>query len=244
LKHVVSGQIGTNKLSGGMRVKHDAANGSFTTIATKISLADKVRLSKIADGFNMTLYEMMQALLVAMARYFDKGNIVTYEGNTMLNAIGNVMFASKNSFNPMALKGSQQQRVCSAILFLQRNGSKRPQMMQAQIDRQGNIMESYNYDTMLSAFLSCLDPDALQRLKDEAQRQGYFSITHTLHEIIMQRTANTKADTISAEVRELFTDERIPTGQKINEDTHFKRKQNRGNDYTTITPRKTYRADV
>ena len=169
---------------------------------------------------------------------------MTYEGNTLLNAIGNVIFASKDSFSPMALKGRQQQRVCNAILFLQRNDSKRPQLMETHTDSQGNMIESYNYDTMLSAFLSCLDPDALQRLKDEAQRQGYFSITHTLHEVIMQRTANMKADTISMEVRELFADERVPTGQRTNEDIYYKGKQNRGNDYTTITPRKTYRADL
>ena len=179
-----------------------------------------------------------------MARYFDKGSIVTDESNSLLNAIGNIMFASKDSFSPMALKGRQQQRVCNVILFLQRNDSKRPQLMEAHTDSQGNMVESYNYDTMLSAFLNCLDPDALQRLKDEAQRHGYFSMTHTLHEIIMQRTADTKADTISAEVRELFADERIPTGHKTNKDTYYKRKPNRGNDYTTITTNKTYRADI
>ena len=227
-----------------MSMKHDAANGYFTTIATKISLADKVRLWQIADGFGMTLYELLQALLVAMARYFDKGYIVTDESNSLLNALGNVIFASKDSFSPMALKDQRQQRVCNAIFFLQRNKSKRPQLMEAHTDSQGNIVESYNYDTMLSAFLNCLDPDALKRLKDEAQRQGYFSITHTLHEIIMQRTDTTKADTIGAEVRELFDDVRISTGQKINDDTYYKRKQNRGNDYTTISQRKTYKADL
>lgn len=227
-----------------MRVKHDAANGNFTTIATKISLADKVRLWRIAEGFGMTLYELLQALLLGMARYFDKGSIVTYEGNSLLNAIGNVIFDTKDSFSPMALKGRQQQRVCNAILFLQRGKGQRPQLMEAYADDMGNVVESYNFDTMLSAFLNCLDPDALQRLKDEAKRLGYFSITHTLHELIMQRTANTKADTISAEVCELFADERITTGQRINEDTHYKRKHNRGDGYTTITQQKTYRADV
>lgn len=227
-----------------MRVKHDAANGNFTTIATKISLADKVRLWRIAEGFGMTLYELMQGLLLGMARYFDKGSTVTYEGNSLLNAIGNVIFDTKDSFSPMALKGRQQQRVCNAILFLQRGKGQRPQLMEAHADGMGNVVESYNFDTMLSAFLNCLDPDALQRLKDEAKRLGYFSITHTLHELIMQRTANTKADSMSDEVRELFADERIATGQKINSDTHYKPKQNRGNDYTTITTRKTYRADM
>lgn len=227
-----------------MRVKHDAANGNFTTIATKISLADKVRLWRIAEGFGMTLYELMQGLLLGMARYFDKGSTVTYEGNSLLNAIGNVIFDTKDSFSPMALKGRQQQRVCNAILFLQRGKGQRPQLMEAHADGMGNVVESYNFDTMLSAFLNCLDPDALQRLKDEAKRLGYFSITHTLHELIMQRTANTKADNMSDEVRELFADERIATGQKTNTDTHYKAKQNRGNDYTTITTRKTYRADI
>lgn len=227
-----------------MRVKHDAANGNFTTIATKISLADKVRLWRIAEGFGMTLYELMQGLLLGMARYFDKGSTVTYEGNSLLNAIGNVIFDTKDSFSPMALKGRQQQRVCNAILFLQRGKGQRPQLMEAHADGMGNVVESYNFDTMLSAFLNCLDPDALQRLKDEAKRLGYFSITHTLHELIMQRTANTTAYDMSAEVRELFADERIATGERINEDTHYKSKQNRGNDYTTITPRKTYKADL
>lgn len=225
-------------------MKHDAANGNFTTIATKISLADKVRLWRIAEGFGMTLYELMQGLLLGMARYFDKGSTVTYEGNSLLNAIGNVIFDTKDSFSPMALKGRQQQRVCNAILFLQRGKGQRPQLMEAHADGMGNVVESYNFDTMLSAFLNCLDPDALQRLKDEAKRLGYFSITHTLHELIMQRTANTTAYDMSAEVRELFADERIATGERINEDTHYKSKQNRGNDYTTITPRKTYKADL
>lgn len=224
-------------------MKHDAANGNSTTIATKISLADKVRLSRIADGFGLSLYELMQGLLIAMARYFDKGSAVSYEGNTLLNALGNIMFANADSFCPMALKNRQKQHVSSAFLFLQRKQGQRPQLVEVHTDTQGNMIESYNYDGMLSVFLGCIDPDALQRLKDEAQQKGYFSITHTLHEIIMQRTANTKADTISAEVRELFADERIPTGQRINEDTYYRRKNNVG-DYTTITEKKTCRADL
>ena len=227
-----------------MRVKHDAANGNFTTIATKISLADKVRLWRIAEGFGMTLYELLQALLLGMARYFDKGSIVTDEGNSLLNAIGNVIFDTKDSFSPMALKGRQQQRVCSAILFLQRKAGQRPQLMETQIDGQGNIVESYNYDSMLSAFLNSLDPDVMERLKVEAERKKYFSITQALHEIIMKRTDITMEDTISAEVRELFDDVRIPTGQMTNQEIYYRGKHNRGEDYTTITKRKTYRADI
>ena len=192
----------------------------------------------------MTLYELLQALLLGMARYFDKGSTVTYEGNSLLNAIGNVIFDTKDSFSPMALKGRQQQRVCSAILFLQRKAGQRPQLMETQIDGQGNIVESYNYDSMLSAFLNSLDPDVMERLKVEAERKKYFSITQALHEIIMKRTDITMEDTISAEVRELFDDVRIPTGQMTNQEIYYRGKHNRGEDYTTITKRKTYRADI
>ena len=221
-----------------MRVKHDAANGNFTTIATKISLADKVRLWRIAEGFGMTLYELLQALLLGMARYFDKGSIVTDEGNSLLNAIGNVIFDTKDSFSPMALKNRQKQHVNSAFLFLQREQGQRPQLLEVHTDTQGNVIESYNYDGMLSAFLGCLDPDGLQRLKDEAKRNGYFSITHTLHELIMQRTPTTAADNMRAEVQELFSDVRIVTGEQPNEETHYNRKYNKGDDYTAPTPHK------
>ena len=219
-------------------MKHDAANGNFTTIATKISLADKVRLSRIADGFGMTLYELMQGLLLGMARYFDKGSAVTYEGNTLLNALGNIILANADSFCPMALKNRQKQHVGSAFLFLQREQGQRPQLIEVHNDTQGNLIESYNYDGMLSAFLGCIDPDGLQRLKDEAKRNGYFSITHTLHELIMQRTPTTITDNMSAEVQEMFGDVRIETGQKPNEETHYRRKRNMGDDYAAPTPHK------
>ena len=208
-------------------MKHDAANGNFTTIATKISLADKVRLSRIADGFGMTLYELI-----------DKGSAVTYEGNTLLNALGNIMLANADSFCPMALKNRQKQHVSSAFLFLQREQGQRPQLIEVHNDTQGNLIESYNYDGMLSAFFGCIDPDGLQRLKDEAKRNGYFSITHTLHELIMQRTPTTTADNMSAEVQELFHDVRIVTGEQPNEETHYRRKRNMGDDYAAPTPHK------
>ena len=38
------------------RAKHEDQNGYYTTIATKISLADKVRLHRIAESFGMTFY--------------------------------------------------------------------------------------------------------------------------------------------------------------------------------------------
>ena len=220
-----------------------AESGCHTTIATKVSLADKVRLCRIAGGFNMSLYELLQALLLGIVRYFDKGYMITDEGESLLNAIGNVIYATQDSFSPMTLKYRNQQRVSKSILFLQRKAGQRPQMAEVHTDNKGNIIESYNYDTMLSSFLGSIDPDALQCLKDETKRLGYFSITHTLHELILQRKVS-KEESIAEDVAELFSDIRIPTGEIINEDVYYKRKCNRGDDYSTITKKVRHRVDI
>ena len=116
--------------------------------------------------------------------------------------------------------------------------------MEVHKDSQGNFVETYNYDTMLEAFLTAIDPDCLQRLTDEAKENGYFSITHALCEILLKCTARTEKDIMRADIEAIFSDERIKTGQKINNDTHYKQKYNKG-DYTQATPHApNYRADL
>lgn len=225
------------------RAKHEDQNGYYTTIATKISLADKVRLHRIAESFGMTFYNLLQALLLLICRMADGDSAISYEHQIMLQAFLDMINQTKDSFSPLAVRGHEQQHICNAILFIQKEPDQRPQLMEIHKTECGSMMESYNHDTMLTAFLSCIDPLGVQRLEDEAKRLGYSSICQTLHKIIMERTA-TIEDTIGDEVRNLFSDVRIPTGQKINDNTFYKQKQNRG-DYTTITPRKKrYRADL
>lgn len=225
------------------RTRHNNENGYYTTIATKISLADKVRLSRIADSFGMTFYNMLQGLLLLICRMADKGSAVTYEHQIMLQAFLDMTNQEQDSFSPLAIKGHEDLHVCNAILFIQQKPDQRPQLMEIHKTEHGSMMESYNHDTMLTAFLNCIDPLGVQRLEDEAKRLGYSSISQTLHKIIMERTAHS-GDTICEDVNDLFSDVRIPTGQKINDNTFYKQKQNRG-DYTTITPRKKhYRADL
>ena len=85
--------------------------------------------------------------------------------------------------------------------------------------------------------MGALDPEALQALNREQQKQGYFSISQTLHELVMQHT-DSPADMISQDVAEMFKDERTTTGQQVNNDTHYKRHNNIGDEYTAPTPRK------
>lgn len=227
-----------------MRAKHEIGKGYYTTIATKISRSDKQKLSSIADGFGLSFYELLQALLLAIVRYFDSDSIISYESNTMLNAFANVMFANAGSYSPLSIKGHERERIRNAILFVERPNTERPQMLAVSKNAQGCLTECYNFDTMLADFMEAYDPVILNLLKDECKQLGYFSIGHTLHELLLQR-ATPAADKMSEDVNAMFQDLRITTGQKVNNDILYKRKHNNyGEDCTTITRKPTFKADL
>ena len=214
-----------------------------TTIASKITRADKQKLHAIADYLGMTFYQLVQSILMTIVRYWDRGGLLTAEHYTMIDAFATVLKSSIGSYSPISARNSESDHITGAILLVERKPGQRPQLMEVHKDSAGNFVESYNYDTMLATFLSAIDPDCVQRLEDEAKELGYFSITHALCEILLKCSARTEKDIMRADIAEMFSDERITTGQKINEETHYKRKHNRG-DYTTITKKQTFRTDL
>lgn len=219
------------------RAKQKEGNGYYLHVGTKITYSDRDKLDVIAKGMGMTLYQLLQALMLAMVRYFDAGSLITYEHNAMLNAFANTLFSLKDSYSPLSLNGHEKRTVNRAILLVGQPPRKQPQLMAVSKDQYGNLIESYNFDTMLSDFMGALDPEALQAITREQKKQGYFSIAHTLHELILQR-AEKPADIMSQEIADMFTDARTTTGEQVNEDVHYRRKHNRGEEYTAPTPEK------
>lgn len=219
------------------RAKQKEGNGYYLHVGTKITYSDRDKLDVIAKGMGMTLYQLLQALMLAMVRYFDAGSLITYEHNAMLNAFANTMFQLKDSYSPLSIKGHEKRTVNRAILLVEQPPRKQPQLMAVSKDQYGNLIESYNFDTMLSDFMGALDPEALQAITREQKKQGYFSIAHTLHELILQRSEK-PADIMSQEIADMFTDTRTTTGEQVNEDVHYRRKHNRGEEYTAPTPEK------
>lgn len=226
-----------------MRAKHETQQDYYTTIATKISKTAKQKLITIADGFNMSIYELLQSLLLLVVHHFDTDTPISHESSAMLNVFANTLQATKGGFSPLAIKDHQRQAVKSAILFVQRKDGQRPQTIAVSKDEQGRLTESLNTDKMLADYLLANDPDTLRVLKEERRRMNLFSLGHTLHQIVLRHSTPT-ADAMSEEIAELFNDIRIPSGQMISEQIHYKRKNNRWADYTTQTRRKSYRADV
>ena len=227
-----------------MRRNKELSNGGdFVTIATKVSRVEKERVKDIASAFNMSFYELLQSLLLALLRYFDSGSLVTYDHNCMMNALANTMYAMKGSYNPLLKSGRENQCLDSAILFIGDTKKKRPQLLSISKNDDGQMIESLNFDKMVADFLMCVDPDAFLRLESKKKELGYFSITHTLHELIMQRTS--RKDEMKDEIGQMFTDTRIPSGKAVNEEIYYKRmRRTNVDEYTTIEKRQTLRADI
>lgn len=215
-----------------------------TTIASKISQTDKKKLHAIADNLGLTFYALVQAILLTVVRYFDKGSDLSTEHRNMVEAFGLVLNSTIGSYCPISARNREMDNIKSAILFVERKTGQRPQLLEISKNEFGNVVESYNYDEMLKAFMGATDPTALQCLEDEAKELGNFSLYKTLHELIMKRVTPT-ADNITHEIEELFNDVRISTGQAINEDIYYQRRHRTNvEEYTTIEKRKYYRAEL
>ena len=224
------------------RAKSEIGN-EFVTIASKVSKEDKAKIKAIASAFGMTFYELLQSLLLGMLRYSDIGRHSTYDHNCMMDALTIALFSVKGSYCPLQKRGRENRSIKSAILFIEDSSKNRPQLLSVCKNGDGQMMESLNFDKMVADFLGCIDPDALQRLESLRDELGYFSITHTLHKIIMQRVSST--DEVKADIEGMFKDLRIPSGQAVNDDVLYQRPHRTNVDeYTTITPKQTFRADL
>lgn len=215
-----------------------------TTIASKISRTDKKKLHAIADNLGLTFYALVQAILLTVVRYFDKGSDLSTEHRNMVEAFALVLKSTIGSYCPISARNKEMDNIKSAILFVERKAGQRPQLLKVSKSEFGNVVESYNYDEMLKAFMGATDPTALRCLEDEAKELGNFSLYKTLHELIMKRETPT-TENITHEIEELFNDVRISTGQAINEDIYYQRRHRTNVDeYTTISKNETYRADI
>lgn len=224
------------------RVKSEKGN-HMVTISSKVTMRDKEKIRAIAGAFGLTFYELQQSLLLAFLRYFDSDNVVTYDHNCMMNAFANTMYAMKDSYCPLNFRQDTKRSIKSAILFVKDSEKRMPQLLLVRENEDGQLRETFNYDKMVFEFLGGVDPDCLQRLESKKNELGYFSITHTLHELIMQRTNTT--DDIKNDIEEMFTDIRIPSGEAINDDIYYRRgKRTNVDEYTTIQQKQTFRADL
>lgn len=206
----------------------------YTTVATKVSCTDKQKLLFIAQSFGMSFYELLQALLLAIIRHFDKDTAISEEFAKLMETFITTIKASRCSFNLLSIKSRHSANVNNAIFFAQTKAGVNPQVISIAKDIDGNITENYNTDQMLSDFLKSTDPQALKVLEREKKELGFFSLGQTLHEVVT-KTRLKQGDKISEEIKTLFDDIRIPTGEKLNDGIYYKRIKNNYISQSTAT---------
>ncbi len=213
---------------------------NYSVVATKVPTEYKSRLESVAKKLGLNKYELFQGLLLALLRYFDDGASLSCNHYAMLNVFANVLKSSKETFKPLQI---HERSVKGAILFIEETPDKMPQVLYVGKDNKGHLTESMNYDKMLSEFLKSMDKNIYERLDAIKNQIGYISIAHTLQDLVM--SSNQAKENISSEVEGLFQDIRIPSGQSINNEVHYKgRYRQNVKEYTTIEGNRTYRADV
>lgn len=205
----------------------------YSVISTKIASSDKEKIVDIANRLGMNLYQLMQSLILALVRYFDKESPISDELNIMVSSFMDVVASIKGSYNPLKPSNQSGESIQKAFVFVQRHNRERPQIIEVGKDNKGEWTKNYNIDDMLSEFLEILNPKILNELKKEKRELGYFSLVQTLQKIINEN-GTLKKDEIEEEVKSLFTDIRV-SGLAINGDVYYKRKKNIG-DYTAVSP--------
>lgn len=205
----------------------------YTVISTKVPPKAREKLTQIAKGWNLSCYELFQALLLVIIRYFDKETTISEELNNVVQAFLNELSTYKDSFSPLAITTYNKEKIDGAILFAKTSENQIPQSFAVYKDKNGTLKDNFNIDYMLSMFFNSYDPKILELLKSVCKRNSNFSLSQTLHELVIKGILADKEDGIEEEINEMFSDIRIATGQKLNEDIHYKRKKNIG-DYTQI----------
>jgi hypothetical protein len=199
-------------------------NKPYCMVQTKLTAEDKEKVRSIAEGFNLTIYGLLQGLLLSILKYFDKYTAISYEHSQMANAFTNILSTLQSSFNPLTTRNNERETISKAILFAE-IPNKAPQLISVAKDGKGAIEKTYNLDTMLEDFLRAFDEETLQVLKQIQKHLGIFSLAHTLRTIIMLNKPSIEG-IIEKEIREEFSDIRIPTGETTNEDIYYKRIKN------------------
>lgn len=197
----------------------------YATLCTKLALTDKYKIKKIAEKFGLSFYELFQSLLVAIVRYFDAPTSISQDHYLMIDAFMNVLEATGKSFSLLNLRNKASAHVTKAIVFVEKDKAKAPQLLLVGTNDNGEITDCYNYDTMLEMMLKAIDPALLYTIQKEKEYNGYFSTLHALKCLVANNSISSD-EIMRLEIEEMFSDQRTESGIATSEDVYYKQKKN------------------
>ena len=177
----------------------------YVVCATKMSPSMSERLNQAAAFFGLTKYQLIQSVLCAFLRCFDKGGPATDEMENFLQAILMGIESTSNSFN---MCNPTAEPMPTKVIILNEDKNKpgeRPQLS-VMTRKGGEWEESLNFDEATEAVLASISPKLVRAVDDERDRNGGMTFTTALDSLLRKGSAAASRPDISAEVRELFSD--------------------------------------
>lgn len=216
----------------------------FVSVATKISRADKIKLQAIADNMGLNLYSMLQGCMLAFLRAFDTDTQISEEHNRLVQTILSTLM-TQGQHSTLTRTNQTSLNVKSAIVFATATRASAPTLLHVAIDSGGKVTESHNTDTMLAELLRATDEKALRHLQEVKRKRGCFSLLQTLCEVLHTASQDNPEEQVEADIREMFCDVRLSTGEVINSaGVMYRRKKNTGDFHQSATPRHHVKADI
>lgn len=212
----------------------------FIPIATKVPSQFLEKIQNISQKLGLSKYQLLQSMIYSLIRFFDCPTQINDEMYRLIEAYFDAFKSLRNSYNPL-LGNEKKLKIRKAILFM--GEEKNAQLIEISIDKDGKMMESYNIDTILENILNAMNPNIVRILSKEKNKENHISILMALKDLVMNSTTNNPTVSLEEEVKTLFDDVRITTGEKINDRVYYKRKNNM-KEVPIIEKKKHIRADI
>lgn len=201
-------------------------------ISIKLTHSERNKIIEIAESMGLTPFRLLNVLLSEFINYFDENAIIDNRENTLLNCLYDDNFFSKDTFNLYCSNVTNNLFASEALIFADKPEEKgkiytRSQAILINQNGESYIGSSY-YDNMLELLLSAIAPETNDGLQKKMKKLGCKSIFDTMKLLVDQSYfCPPKPDIIHEEIEELFSDIRIESGEKVNNDDVFYRKRNR-----------------
>lgn len=213
----------------------------FAQMATKIPFPFKEKINSIAKKLGMSNYQLLQSMIYMFIRFFDTPTQIDDDTYKLIEAYLDTLRSVNDSYNPLSIKDESKQTIRKAIFFVEENHNA--QLIEVCINNDGKIMGSYNIDSILEDVLSVMDPNIIRMLKIEKEKKDHNSMLMNLKEIIKCAINNDPSTSIEEEIKSLFDDVRIGSGEKINDGIYYKGKHNKTK-VPIIETRRNKRSDI
>lgn len=192
--------------------------GSYVTIAGKISTYCFGRLQRLLSKRGINTYQMVQNSAAAMVRHMDDQHNLTPENEKVIGVFEG-MVGWEDNFNLADPQGKPE--VCEAIYFMNdQNGKKGIVPVDVERPFFGQWRQTYNVQVILDKFLRMACPYIWRRLDFIRQCRQCASI----YELMLDVLGELERQEQDREIQEEFADnDRGDFGQKPGS-THYRRK--------------------